>query len=69
MSTNNPQGRADGYVEVATIAAYLNCSDRTVRRMLAQGLRHVKFGAGQQAAVRIAWADLESWLNEHAVER
>lgn len=47
--------QSPAYGDVAAIAAYLNVSDRTVRRMLANGLRHVKFGEGQQAGVRIKW--------------
>lgn len=57
------------YGDVAAVAAYLDASDRTVRRMLANGLRHVKFGDGQQSGVRVAWADLEAWLDAHTVER
>ncbi len=61
--------RSPAYGDVAAVAKYLGVSDRTVRRMLANGLRHVKFGDGQQAGVRIAWADLDAWLDAHAVER
>jgi|JI10StandDraft_1071094.scaffolds.fasta_scaffold63937_10 excisionase family DNA binding protein len=65
MSTH----QSPAFGDVAAVAAYLGVSDRTVRRMLADGLRHVKFGQGQQAGVRIAWADLAAWLDAHAVER
>lgn len=61
--------QSPAYGDVAAVAVYLDVSDRTVRRMLADGLRHVKFGKGQQSGVRIKWTDLDVWLDDHAVER
>lgn len=61
--------QSPAFGDVAAVAAYLGVYDRTVRRMLSDGLRHAKFVRGQQAGVRIAWADPAAWLDAHAVER
>jgi excisionase family DNA binding protein len=62
-------GHSAAYGDVAAVAAYLGVSDRTVRRLLANGLRHVKFGTGRQAGVRIRWSDLEKYLAQRTVTR
>jgi predicted site-specific integrase-resolvase len=57
------------YGDVQSVANHLGVSTRTVRRMLARGLRHIKLDHAQQGRVIIAWTDLEAWLDAHAIER
>lgn len=58
------------YGDVESVAAHLGVSPRTVRRYMASGgLKHYKPDSAQQGRVLIKWADLDAWLERHAVER
>jgi excisionase family DNA binding protein len=49
-------------LQVKEVAAWLDCSESTVRRLLANGqLRPVQF-AGRGSTIRIARHELEAWL-------
>ena len=62
------QSKAE-YTDVAGVAQYCGVSDRTVRRWMRAGLRHVKPDPSQQGRVLIKWSELDAWLEKHAVER
>ena len=53
------------YADVASVAAHLGVSPRTVRRMFKRGLPHVKLDDSQQGRVLVRWDDLDAWLADH----
>ncbi len=52
----------EGLVTARDLAEFLGCSVRTVYRLVAQGLPHIRLGFGERAPFRFQISDVLKWL-------